>query len=134
MLRLQIFSNLFIVQSKGVGEVGEQDIEQRFKDFKDEILRAIGGLSDRITELSGEVKAYVNMAQQQDKQLVNHETRLGAVERANEEYGKTAENHSIAINTLQTELQTTRRNMTTMFTVVGLLVTLVSLVIKFWPN
>lgn len=119
----------------------EEQLEQRFKDFKDEILRAITALSDRVSELSGEVKAYMQMAQQQDRQLVDHAARLKELEKDTACLGDDNRRFTQKIGEverkqteLETDIKTTQRNMKTTITVVSLVITAVNFIIQFWPK
>ena len=98
--------------------------EKRFDDFKQEIFRAIDDLKEtlgsRISELSGEVKAYMQMSQRQDRELVALKTRNENNADDIKELKPKVDELKDRTTELKTELKTTQRNFKTALTLVGL--------------
>ena len=119
-------------------DIQEKIQEQRFEDFKQEMLRAISDLKvtlgNRISELSGEVNAYVQMSQRQDRELAELKTRNKNNEDDIRELRPKVEKNTEATTKLRSELETTQRNFKTALTLVSLGLTFLSLVLKFWKG
>ena len=112
--------------------------EKRFDDFKQEIFRAIDDLKEtlgsRISELSGEVKAYMQMSQRQDRELVELRTKNENNEENIREIKPKLERVEKETTQLKTELVTTQRNFKTALTLVGLGLSLLTLILRFWKG
>lgn len=110
--------------------------EKRIEDFKSEMLRAIDDLKEtlgnRISELSGEVKAYVQMSQRQDRELVELKTRNKNNEDDIREMRPKVEKLTETITELKSELKTTQRTFKTALSLVSLGLTLLGLILRFW--
>lgn len=112
--------------------------EKRFDDFKQEIFRAIDDLKEtlglRISELSGEVKAYMQMSQQQDRELVELRTKNKNNEDDIREIKPEIKDLRERTTKLKTELDTTQRNFKTALTLVSLALSLLTFILKFWKG
>lgn len=112
--------------------------EKRFDDFKNEMFRAISDLKEtlgnRISELSGEVKAYMQISQRQDRELVELKTRNKNNEDDIGELRPKVERVVEDTTKLRTELETTQHNFKTALTIVGLGLSLLTLILRFWKG
>jgi chromosome segregation ATPase len=112
--------------------------EKRFDDFKNEMFRALADLKEtlgsRISELSGEVKAYMQMSQRQDRELVELRAKNENNEDDIREIKPKLEQVKEQTTELKTELETTQRNFKTALTIVSLGLSLLTLVLRFWKG
>jgi TolA-binding protein len=61
--------------------VTEQVSEDRFKDFKDEMIRAVGDLRGAIDTLSGKIDAYNSVSQAQSQEIAILKTKTEELEK-----------------------------------------------------
>lgn len=108
--------------------------EKRFEDFKNEMLRAISDLGNRISELSGEVKAYMQISQRQDRELVELKTRNKNNEDDISEMRPKVERAIEETTILKTDLETTQRNFRTALVLVSVGLSLLTLFLRFWKG
>ena len=116
--------------------------EKRFDDFKNEMFRAISDLKqtlgNRISELSGEVKAYMQISQRQDRELVELKTRNknneDDISEMRNELRPKVERAIEETTILKTDLETTQRNFRTALVLVSVGLSLLTLFLRFWKG
>lgn len=120
--------------------IENQVSEERFKDFKDEVLRAINSLSKSIIELRGELRAYTAISQQQDREITLHRMEIDVINKAieelrvkSDELQLKSENMQLKILELDTELKTTRRNTKNLIYTVGGILGIIQFIISVLP-
>lgn len=111
-------------------------LEQRFEDFKKEIFRGFADIKDtlggRLSELSGEVKAYTQISQKQERSIVELQTRSRAMEDDLRELRPKVDGQQDQIIALRAELDTTRHSTKLGLTLVSIFLTVLSLILRYW--
>jgi chromosome segregation ATPase len=94
--------------------LAEQVSEERFEDFKQEVRNSFADIKEtlgsRMSELTGEIKAYNQIAQSQGQKLIGLEKDIEVSKNHIEKLQDKVDTNILDINTVKTELGTTQKN------------------------
>jgi uncharacterized coiled-coil DUF342 family protein len=112
----------------------EQVSQERFEDFKSQVLTAISdvkdSLSGRISELTGEIKAYSQVIQIQSNQLTKHDTEIDILQKISDKHEDKLEKQGLNIKELQTTMENNQKNTNRNLTIISVVFAAITLILK----
>lgn len=106
----------------------EQVSEERFKDFKDEMIRAVSDLKGAIDTLSNKIDAFTCVSQQQSQDIAVLKIKAEEVDKLKDK----VEDQGKEIVAIKTDHKTSQRNLTIIFTAITILIGVISLCIAIF--
>jgi uncharacterized coiled-coil DUF342 family protein len=114
--------------------MADEQVLQRFEDFKSHVLTAISDVKDtlggRISELTGEIKAYSQVIQIQSNQLTKHDTEIDILQKISDKHEDKLEKQGLDIKELQATIENNQKNTNRNLTIISIFFAAITLILK----
>jgi len=119
---------------------------ERFEDFQTEVRNSFADvkssnaannadlketLGSRMSELTGEIKAYNQMAQSQGQKLVGLEKDVEDSKKHIDQLQSKAETNALKLNTVETTMENNQKNTNRILTIITVVFAAITLLLKF---